>query len=243
MDELSGRLLMLKIDSATCRDCSVLGVNAQYASGECIVLRTLAVRELTERHTGAYISSVVREVLAEYKVSLKQVYSITADNGANMQKAVKVLSDMQANGMSDDEEEESDADTEVCDESQEPVVEIDSVVQGHVLRSVRCSAHTLQLAVEDALKDKGVSNVIAKARCVAKRLRTTNVVAVLKRMGHKRVIVDCPTRWHSTHDMLDQLCKLRTFCNDMSPTVNELHLSESEWQSISNLFGLVMVCG
>lgn len=36
--------------------------------------RTLAVRELTERHTGAYISSVVREVLAEYKVSLKQVY-------------------------------------------------------------------------------------------------------------------------------------------------------------------------
>lgn len=122
---------MLKIDSATCRDRSVLGINVQYASGVRIVLRTLAVRELTERHTGTYISSVVQEVLAEYKVSLKQVYSITADNGANMQKAVKVLSDMQAIGMSDDEGE-SKTDTD-WDKSQEPVVEIDSVFQGHVL--------------------------------------------------------------------------------------------------------------
>lgn len=110
MDELNGRLLMLKIDRATCRDHSVLGINVQYASEECIVLRTLAVRELTERHLGTY--SVVLEVLAEYKVSLKQVYSVTANNGANMQKAVKVLCDMKANGMSDDVGE-SDTDTKV----------------------------------------------------------------------------------------------------------------------------------
>lgn len=143
VDELSGRLLMLKIDSATCKGRSVLGINVQYASGERIVLRTLAVRELTETHTGAYISSVVREVLAEYKVCLKQVYSITADNGANMQKAVKVLSDMQANGMSDGEEGESDADG-ACDESQEPVVEIDSVVQGRVAKcALFCSYSTI----------------------------------------------------------------------------------------------------
>lgn len=104
---------------------------------------------------------------------------------------------------------------------------------------MHCSAHAVQLAAEDALKDKGVSNVIAKARRVAKKLRTTNVLAVLKRMGHKRAIVDCPTRWHSTHDMLDRLCELSTFSDYMSPTVNELHLSESERQSISNLVGVL----
>lgn len=104
---------------------------------------------------------------------------------------------------------------------------------------MRCSAHTLQLAVDDALKEKGVSNVIAKACRVAKKLRTPNVVAVIKRMDHKRAIVDCPTRWHSTHDMLERLCELRSFCDDMSPTVNELHLSEPEWQAISNVFNVL----
>lgn len=64
------------------------------------------------------------------------------------------------------------------------MVEIHSVVQGHVLRCVHCSAHTLQLAVKDALKDKGVSNVISNARRGAEKLRNPNVVAVLKRMGH-----------------------------------------------------------
>lgn len=47
-NEIKGRLLMLKIDSATCRDRSVLGVKVQYTDREKIVLHTLAVRELTE---------------------------------------------------------------------------------------------------------------------------------------------------------------------------------------------------
>ena len=41
-NEPSGRLLMLKIDSATCRDRSVLGINVQYSDGKGVVLRTLA---------------------------------------------------------------------------------------------------------------------------------------------------------------------------------------------------------
>lgn len=50
-------------------------------------------------------------------------------------------------------------------------------------------------------------------------------------MGHKRAIIDC----HSTHDMLERLCELPTFCDYMSATINELHLSESEWRDISSL--------
>lgn len=50
-------------------------------------------------------------------------------------------------------------------------------------------------------------------------------------MGHKRAIIDC----HSTHDMLERLCELPSFCDDMSATINELHLIESEWRDISSL--------
>ena len=100
---------------------------------------------------------------------------------------------------------------------------------GHVLRSVTRALHTLQLAVDDALKQ--ASNIVAKARHVAKRLRTQNVVRVLKRTGHKRAIVDCATRWHSTHEMLE---RLKTFCEGMAPTTAVLHLSDSEWEHVSN---------
>ncbi|CAL8358594.1 unnamed protein product [Merluccius merluccius] len=158
-----------------------------------------------------------------------------------MLKAVTLLSDIQERGESNEdatgeETEQTGEDVEKAGEDvgnqEELTLQIDSVWPGHVLRSVRCAAHTLQLAVDDALKQ--VSNIIAKARHVAKRLRTQNVVCVLKRMGHKRAIVDCATRWHSTHDMLERLLELKTFCEDMAPTIPVLHLSDSEWEYVSN---------
>ncbi|KAK5866668.1 hypothetical protein PBY51_020839 [Eleginops maclovinus] len=247
--ELSGRLLMLKIDSATCRDRSVLGINVQYSDGKGVVLRTLAVRDLTERHTSEYISSVVMDVLRQYNISLQQVYSVTSDNGANMLKAVSLLSDIQERALSNEdatceETEEIGEDVEMVGEDEgsqeEPILQLDSVSHGHVLRSVRCAAHTLQLAVDDSLKQ--ASNIIAKARRVAKRLRSQNVVCVLKRMGHKRAIVDCATRWHSTHlfdndafiaaVFLDP--RYRLFLTECQTEKAKIHLYRT-WEAIQNL--------
>lgn len=95
-EELWDKLLMLKIDAATCRERSV---NFQYTDGQQIVLRTLAVRELTEKHTGSYISSIVRRVLEEYNLTLNQIYSVTTDKGANMVKAVSLMTEMQGEGI------------------------------------------------------------------------------------------------------------------------------------------------
>lgn len=130
-----------------------------------------------------------------------------------MLKAVSLLSDMQEGTPSDEENETDPFGAEIGedeldgieDERPDLEIELDCMMSGHVLRSVRCSAHTLQLAVDDALKEQRSSNLISKARRVAKKLRTQNVVTLLKRMGHKRAIVNSPTRWHSTHDMLERL--------------------------------------
>ena len=144
---------MLKIDSATCRDRSVLGVNVQYSvlDGKGVVLRTLAVRDLTERHTSEYISTVVIDVLRQYNISLQQVYSVTSDNGANMLKAVTLLSDIQERGESNEdatgeETEQTGEDVEKAGEDvgnqEELTLQLNSVWPGHVLRSERCAAHT-----------------------------------------------------------------------------------------------------
>ena len=121
------------------------------------------------------------DVSRQYNISLQQVYSVTSDNGANMLKAVTLISDIQERGESNEdatgeETEQTGEDVEKAGEDvgnqEELKLQLDSVWPGHVLR--RCAAHTLQLAVDDALKQ--ASNIIAKARHVAKRLRTQNVL-------------------------------------------------------------------
>ena len=78
-----------------------------------------------------------------------------------------------------------------------------------MLRGLRCAAHTLQLAVDDALKQSSLKSDIAKARHVCKILRNPSIIVILKKLKRKKPILDCVTRWHSTCDMLQRLLLLK----------------------------------
>lgn len=41
---------------------------------------------------GEYLRTVIKNVCSSFNISLDQIYTITTDNGANMLKAVKILS-------------------------------------------------------------------------------------------------------------------------------------------------------
>lgn len=92
-NELSNRIISLKVDAATRGTRSFLGINAQYIEEGKIILRNLANREMHVRHTASNICDVVREVLREYNIPLKNVYSITSDNGTNIILAGQLLND------------------------------------------------------------------------------------------------------------------------------------------------------
>jgi hypothetical protein len=62
------------------------------------------------------------------------------------------------------------------------------------LEGIRCAAHTFQLAVLDALKTGTFNALILKARKVMKKLKTKNVMIMLKRLKLKHPKLDCPTR-------------------------------------------------
>ena len=53
--EAANRLISLKIDCATRLDRSVIGINMKFIESEKIVLRTLAMKELKERHASLYL--------------------------------------------------------------------------------------------------------------------------------------------------------------------------------------------
>ncbi|KAG5853100.1 hypothetical protein ANANG_G00069520 [Anguilla anguilla] len=253
---LKGKLLMLKVDAATYRDRSVLGIHVQFTEGDHIVLRTLAVKELRERHTGSYISSVVREVLKTYGIDVKQLYSITVDDGVTIPEVVSLLQNGYAECSGDDsvEVEDQHDKEEHATEVNDPLAwgngdglltldiyetsgnvtgEIHSVGSGGpILRGVRCSAHVFHLAVDDALQDRSVSSLVSKARRLSEKLQTPNVSVFLRRLGQRTATVDRPSAWLSTHDMLERLCELKTFCQDMAPSIEELHLEGSEWEEM-----------
>ncbi|KAJ8282824.1 hypothetical protein COCON_G00053430 [Conger conger] len=251
---LKGKLLMLKVDAASYRDRSVLGINVQFTEGERIVLRTLAVKELHESHTASYISSVVRDVLKTYSIDIKQVYSITVDDGVTIPDAQSLLQKGDSRYIGEDSVEvedqhdkekhategkaplawgdgEGQLTLDIYETSGNVTGEIHSVGSGGpILRGERCSAHVFHLAVDDALQDRTISGLVSKARRLSEKLQTANVSGFLRRLGQRAAIVDRPSAWVSTHDMLERLWELKTFCQDMAPSIEELHLEESEWE-------------
>lgn len=71
---------------------------------------------------------------------------------------------------------------------------------------INCSAHTLQLAIKDALKflPKDHSQVIELCRCVAKYLRKSSTIDALKKDGitYRLPRLDVETRWGSMFTMV-----------------------------------------
>ena len=60
--DLKGKLLPIKMDIVKKRDRSVLGVNVQFVKNDELIIKTLAMKDLTERHTGNYTLNVLKEI-------------------------------------------------------------------------------------------------------------------------------------------------------------------------------------
>jgi len=85
-------MISLKMDTATRHDRAVLGINIQIIKDYKIHIYTLAMKELTERHTAAYLKEELEKVLEEFEIKKNQIYTITTDNGRNMIKAIELFS-------------------------------------------------------------------------------------------------------------------------------------------------------
>jgi hypothetical protein len=70
---------------------------------EIIIIRTIAMKEIFMRHNGLNLKSILLEVLADHGIKIiRQLYSVTNDNGSNMLNAVKRLIDEAIEGKSEE---------------------------------------------------------------------------------------------------------------------------------------------
>uniref|UniRef100_A0A1I8Q3X3 DUF659 domain-containing protein n=1 Tax=Stomoxys calcitrans TaxID=35570 RepID=A0A1I8Q3X3_STOCA len=190
------------------------------------------MRELKERHTGDYIKSVTLSVLEEYEIKPELIYSVTTDNGSNMLKAVQLMENRHPTYVGFDDEQGQLGENDAIDKNQE--TEDSEEEQGidceiSALKSVRCAAHTLQLAVYAFYKYRNIASKIDKCRQLSKEIRMPTIMLLIKALNIKHPILDTKTRWNSTICMLERLLELRPFCQKNCKTHKVLYVPNTIW--------------
>ena len=104
------------------------------------------------------------------------------------------------------------------------------------LKVMRCATHTLQLSVLDFLSSKQLKQLLMHVRNVVRKLRTPTIRHLLKDKGAAVPVIDCITRWSSTHDMLESLISiLDTVRSYVQNKLLDVKLPPSFWNSIVEL--------
>lgn len=219
--ELKGRVFSVMFDIATKSTISMLGINASLMQNDLVVCRSLGVIQITERHSSENIAKMIQHVLTTFQVTLSQVYTATTDNGSNMICTTRVLNDTANDGFdyeeTDNEEdpmEASDSTPNNINNNNERYVQIiNALTQNHTLQNeflaaipeVRCCAHTIQLAVSDALSKSNVrTTIISRVRAMCKALRNQVITIEYRKLSPNGIFppLDCPTRWSSVYLMV-----------------------------------------
>lgn len=85
--DVKDRLLSLMFDLGSKFGKSFLGISVQYMENMTIKIAHLGMIVMRERKTAAFIRERLEQILARFGVSLKQILTITTDNGANVIKS------------------------------------------------------------------------------------------------------------------------------------------------------------
>ena len=231
-EEFKNRFLYLKFDCATRLRVNYLGLNVRFVDDQGLgITRTLAVVDTESRHTSSELKEIINGVLQDYDIPLANIICCVTDNATNMVKLVSMMNeDLQQNEEVESETEENEILPGTLDlESSVPIN----------CEHMRCAVHTLQLAINDGLKETA-SGVVAKLRNVAKEARSPKINEQLRRRAKKVALLDQETQWGSTYLMIDRLIELKSFIAEMADVGNtRLNLSSFEWEQAISLRDLL----
>lgn len=82
--------LSIQLDIATRLRRSFFSINAQYIFNKRLHIVNIGMLELEKAHTAIYLSQTYRKCIDRYNISKSQVVSISGDNGANVQKFIRI---------------------------------------------------------------------------------------------------------------------------------------------------------
>ena len=213
---------------------SFLGTSACFYDVEGKTARhaVLGIAQLEHPHTGEAIAEALATCLEEWSVDTEKVLLVVTDNGANMIKAIRLMSEMSGEGDSEDvnegDDEAGEADTEVSNES-----ELD-LPPSVAYRRMQCMAHTLQLTIKIVYKH--FDTLLTKARSLVARVRKSSKLMerIMNDTG-KSVVTDNATRWNSTYIMIRRLLEIKGPLNNALIELGVDSLMVSEWTRLEDV--------
>lgn len=122
------------------------------------------------------------------------------------------------------------------------------------ISSMGCAAHTLQLAINTALKEENVQQIIQYSSKIVRHFKHFSVTTqALKRMQEQlsvpktTLLQSCSKRWNSTYFMLNRLHKNKLSVSNViadkaitTATVAEsLEITERQWKMIKSLLKIL----
>lgn len=229
--EVKGILISLMVDIRSKRGKSVLGMQIQYMQDDKIKVRTIGMVRMLRPHTGVYIAKLIEEKLAEYDISLNQIYTLTTDNGSNMLKAVSaieknardvVVAEVESVEIDDGSNVNTDYDLEslaydlegdthdfqtalldenVLNAATEIVLNLNSDIENTI--GLNCGAHTLQLEIVASMNIwDNDTGLLTDCRKIMNKLKNQNIMDVLVSRKLPLPLTDCKPRWWSVYLMV-----------------------------------------
>ncbi len=220
-----------------------LGVNVRYVNNKNeAITETLTVTDTRSQHTSQELKILLHNILKEFEIPLKNVLCCVTDNASNMIKVVKDLNidlaaeltpDVATGSEPDELESDSDEDEDICQEGEDENELMEELVTSlpDSIVHVRCGVHTLQLAIQDGLKNANAESMITRIRNLAIDLRTPKISEKVKKAGLRKAVLDQETRWGSTYLMVERVLELRGFVNEAVEIFNKnLQLTAQQWR-------------
>lgn len=228
--EVKNRSLSLLLDIGSRNGVSILGIGIQYMKDDIVYNKPIGMIPLQKSHTAAYIIEELKMCLELYDIEINQIIAVVSDNASNMLAATKRLDkfimeqnnneeiivdepDFNHRGLNRQEilssiMEMHELDSILSDDEnfEQLFTEVIGELSKHTTSviTIRCAAHSIQLAVRDALKKSNFYQVLALSKYVVKKLHTSNYKYTIHEAK-----VDCikprlsnDTRWDSDLQMV-----------------------------------------
>lgn len=175
--EVKNRSLSILLDIGSRNGLSILGIGLQFMKDDIVQNKAIGMIPLHKSHTAAYIVEELKKCLQLYDIEINQVIAMVSDNASNMLAATKRLDkfiiEQNSNGevIADEPDfnrglghqeilssimEMHELDSILSDDEnfEQLFVEVIGELSKHTtsIITIRCGAHSIQLAVRDALK-------------------------------------------------------------------------------------------
>lgn len=119
-EEISRKMISLSSDIATKNARSIFGIYAQYIISGVPTFRCIGMKEMHNRHSGKYMSELLKTCLGQYDATFENIVSLTTDNASNMKTLLSSINE----DLENENEEDTSSENAIQNVAEEDTIDL-----------------------------------------------------------------------------------------------------------------------